>query len=242
MDKEIRYNSQKYDAVKAFLYAVPTLIALVSIVIITARYIHSEAFVVIGWVLVCSVPFLFQKAYKQMFSRRVELEFNNQNFTVKEYKIKDDILVKEFTITWAEIHSYKCSFSSQVTYITVRLHNGLKYGMSFKEEKTQEQVINEKSVFSIFYYYISQYNSNKQQEDKIVLQPGFLTTNSGALLLYSLTAVAIGEIIIHIVFAPSSFMLSFMSFFIIIGLLLKRKTDKDLYNKMVQLEPRTPID
>ncbi len=244
MEKEkVLYSTQTYNVIKASLFALPALIILVAFVMIVARFIHSEAFAVIGWVLACSVPFLFQKAYKRLFTRRVELEFDKQTFLIREYTIKDDELVKELTITWADIQSYKCSFSSSnMVYLVVYFKDGSSKSFSFKDEKSQEQAINEKSVFSIFNYYVSQYNSDKQLEDKIILKAGFLTTKSGAFVLYSLTALAIVGIIIHFLLAPKTFMLSFMSFFIIMGLLVKRKTDKNLYNKINQLEPRPPVD
>ncbi len=244
MEKEkVLYNSQTYNAIKASLYALPTLVVLVVLVMVIARYIHSEAFAVIGWVLACSVPFLFQKGYKKLFTRRVELEFDKQDFLIKEYTIKNDVLVKELTIAWAEIQSYKCSFSSSnVIYLVIYLKDGSSRSFSFKDEKSQEQAINEKSVFSIFNYYVRQYNSDKQPEDKITLRPGFLTTKSGTFVLYSLTILAVVGIIIHFVLAPKTFMLSFMSFFVIMGLLVKRKTDKTLYNKISELESRPPTD
>jgi positive regulator of sigma E activity len=237
------YNSQTYNTAKAFLYALPALVVLVALVMVIARFIHSEAFAVIGWVLACSVPFLFQKAYKRLFTRRVELEFDKQNFLIKEYTSKNDDLVKELTIAWAEIQSYKCSFSSSnIVYLVIYLKDGSSKSFSFKDEKSQEQALNEKSVFSIFNYYVSQYNLDKQPECEITFEPGFLTTKSGALVLYSLTILAVIGIVIHFVLAPKTFMLSFMSFFIIMGLLVKRKTDKNFYNKINQLEPRPPID
>jgi hypothetical protein len=244
MEKEkVLYNTQTYNVIKASLYALPALVVLVALVMIVARFIHSEAFAVIGWVLACSVPFLFQKAYKRLFTRRVELEFDKQNFLIKEYTIKNDDLVKELTIAWADIQSYKCSFSSSnMVYLVIYLKDGSSKSFSFKDEKSQEQAINEKSVFSIFNYYVSQYNSDKQPEDEITLKPGFLTTKSGSIVLYTLAILAVVGIVIHFVLAPKTFMLSFMSFFIIMGLLVKRKTDKDLYNKINRLEPRPPVD
>nr|WP_199083284.1 hypothetical protein [Pedobacter sp. ASV19] len=194
------------------------------------------------WIAISTVPFLFQKRVKEAFTRNIELTFDDKNFLIQEYGVKSGSLIKELTIPWAEMESYKCSFSSGVTYLTIGLRDGSTNNLSFKEEKTQEQIINEKSVFSIFYYYVKQYNSDKQQEDIIILKPGFLTTSAGAFVLYSVATLAVVAIVIHLVLAPKTFGLSFMGFFIIIGLLVKRKTDKDLYYKINQLEPRLPID
>ena len=241
-NKKTLYNSQTYNVVKAFLYALPIYILLTGAIILIFRQLHMPAFGVAVWIIISSVPFLFQKRFKAAFTKNIELTFDDQSFIIREYAIENDNLTKEVAMTWADIESFKCSFSSEVTYLTIRLRDGSAKNFSFKEEKSQEQVINEKSVFSIFYYYVRQYNSDKNPEDGITLEPGFLTTKSGAFVLYGVAILAVVAIVIHFVLAPKTFMLSFMSFFIIIGLLVKRKTDKDLYNKINQLEPRPPID
>ena len=241
-NKKVSYESQTYNPVKAFLYVFPIYILLVIIVIGIGVFLRNPIIGGLGWIIISSVPFIFQKRFKEAFTRNIELTFDNQSFLIQEYAIKSGSLTKEITIAWAEIESFKCSFSSGVTYITICLHDGSTNNLSFKEENTQEQIINEKSVFSLFYYYVRHYNSDKKPEDAITLKTGFLTTKPGAIVIYSLAILAVVGIVIHFVLAPNTFMLSFMSFFIIIGLLVKRKTDKDLYNKISQLNPRSPID
>jgi len=99
MNKEkTLYNSQTYNVAKVSLFALPALVVLVALVMVIARYIHSEAFAVIGWVLACSLPFLFQKRYRRLFTRRVELTFDNQSLSIQEYGIKNGGLIKEATI------------------------------------------------------------------------------------------------------------------------------------------------
>lgn len=232
------YRSQSYNPLKAFLYCFPIYVLITGVIIVVFRHLHMPAFGVTAWIIVSLVPFLFQIRVKELFTKNIELTFDNQIFIIQEYAIRSGSLLKETNISWAEIQSFKCSFSSGVTYITIRLRDRSNNNLSFKEGKTQEQILSEKSVFSIFYYYVRQYNRNQLPEDAIVLKPGFLTTKLGALLLYSLTGLAIASIIIHIKLAPRTFMLSFMSGFIIIGLVVKRKNDKDLYNRISQLEPR----
>ena len=102
--------------------------------------------------------------------------------------------------------------------------------------------MSEKSVFSIFHYFICQYNSHEQPENEIILKQGFFTTRAGTVILYCFSLLAVVEIVIHFIVAHKTFVLSFTSFFIIIGLLFKRTNDKALYDKINQLEPRIPID
>ena len=234
---KILYNSRTYNALRAFLYVFPIYALLTGILILIIRPLHMPGLGVVIWIVISTVPFLFQERVKKAFTRNIELTFDNQTFLIQEYVIKSGSLIKEVTIPWAEMKFFKCSFSSEVIYLTLGLRDGSTNNLSFKDERTQEQLINDKSVFSIFYYYVRQYNSDKQLEGTITLKPGFLTTKAGAFVLYSVAAFAIVAIVIHFVLAPKTFGMSFMSFFIIMGLLVKRKTDKDFYNKINQLEP-----
>jgi hypothetical protein len=231
------YTSEVYNVVRASLFALPSLIILITLVMIFARSIHSEAFAVIGCVLACSMPFIFKKSYKRLFTRRVDIKFDDQCFMMTEYTIESNLLVKELIITWAEILSYKCSFSASDTfYLVIFLRDGSTKRLSFKEEKNQEQALSERSVFSIFHYYVKQYNRNKQLKGEITLKPSFLTTKPGAFVLYGITLLAIAGILIHFALAPNTFGLSFMSFFIVIGLFAKRKTDLTLNKKIGLLD------
>lgn len=240
-NKTISYNSQTYNPFKSFLIAFPTLIILVTLVIIIARYIHSEAFVVIGWISVCLIPFLFQKNYKKLFTRNVTLNFDNHLFSITEYTLKDNTLVKESTINWVDIQSYKCYFSaSNITYIVIYLRNGSRKNFSFTDEKNQEQAMSQKSVFSLFYYFIKQYNLNSPQEE-IYFKPSFLTTKSGLIAIYIIVILAITAIIFHIILQPKTSMFSFMGLFIILGLIIKRKTDIDFCNKIKLASPLTNL-
>lgn len=208
-NEKILYNSQTFNPLRAFLYGFSIYALLIGILILIFRQLHMPAFGVVVWIVISSVPFLFQKRVKEVFTRNMELTFDNQSFLIQEYAIKRGSLLKEVTIPWAEMESFKCSFSSAVTYLTICLHGGSTNNLSFKEEKTQEQIINEKSVFRIFYYYVRQYDSDKKSEGEIALKPGFLTTKSGAFVLYSLAILAIVGIVVYFVLAPKPFMFVF---------------------------------
>ncbi|WP_158797323.1 hypothetical protein [Pedobacter sp. L105] len=175
INNKISYGCQTYDPKKGFIYVFPCFILLAEFVIVLGKYFESDTFVVGGWIFVCAVPFLFQKKFKSIFTRRVELEFNNQSFLIEEYKLKDDVLVKELNISWSDIKFYKCSFStSKITYLVVFFKDGSSKSFSFIDEKNQDQAINEKSGFSLFFYFVNQYNLDHQSEEGISLKPIFL--------------------------------------------------------------------
>ncbi|MBS1524144.1 MAG: hypothetical protein JST19_00760 [Bacteroidetes bacterium] len=241
--KKIFYSSQTYNAFKAFLYFVPFYITLLGTLLAGSLLLHKPLIAVIGWVLLNSVPFLFQKRFKRIFTRRVELEFDDESFSIKEYHLTDDVLIKQTDIAWRDIKSYKCYFSaSSVTYLTIYLENGSNKSFSFKDGKDQDEAVSEKSAFSIFYYFVKQYNSNKEADQKIYITPGFLTTRPGLFLLCILGALVSVGIILHIILQPKSSLFSVMGLFIVLGLVVKRKKDKDFYDKISQLQPRFPVD
>jgi len=243
MDDKILYASQTYNVIKAFLYGFPAFIILVALVIVIGRYIHSEAFVAVGWVSVCSLPFLVQKRYKKLFTRNITLAFDNQGFSISEYTLDGNLLVNDKSINWADMKGYKCYISaSNVTYMVIYLQNGSKKSFSFKDEKDQDQAINEKSIFSIVHYFVKQYNSDKEPNAKICIKPPFLVTKSGVFLLYALFALTLLAITLHFIMQPKTSIFSFMGLFIVLGLMVKRKKDKEFYGKISQLEPRLPFD
>jgi hypothetical protein len=206
------------------------------------RYIGSPAFAVIGGILVLGAPFLFQKGYKLLFTRKVVLEFDSQAFVIKEFKLKNDSLVNERSILWTDLKEYNFNVSqSGITYLNLFFRCGKRKGFSFSEEKNEQQVLNEKSALSIFYYFISQYNIGRRPEQTIQFRPGYLTTDPGKRLLFSLLFVSIVLIISHIIINPRTSMFSAMNFFILLGLVAKRRSDSRLYEKMSELKPRSPF-
>lgn len=204
--------------------------------------IGSPAFAVIGGMVVLGTPFFFQKIYKSLFTRKLVLEFDNQSVVIKEFKLKDDSLVDERRIHWNDLSEYSFNVSqSGVTYLKIYFRGGERKGFAFSEEKNEQRVLNEKSALSIFYYYIFQYNIGRRPEQTIQFRPGYLTTNSGKRLLFSLLFVSIFLIIFHIIISPRTSMFSAMSFFILLGLVAKRRSDSMLYKKMLELKPQSPF-
>lgn len=234
---KIKYTSKSYNVIKATLIALLLFLIPVILVIGTGRYLHNTNFIY-AFVFVLIFPFLFQKQYKNLFTNKIDLEFDNESFNANEYNHNEE-LIKKTQIKWNEIESYKFSFSSSMTDFTLKLKNGSKKHYLFREGMSQEQAINEKSMFSIFYYYIKKYN-NEKNNDEITLKPGFFTTRIGSIVIFSIFCLAVFGIIMHFFINPKTYKFSFMSFFIILGLIAKRKADINFYNLINQMEPRSP--
>lgn len=242
-NKTLSYKSKTYNVWRAFLFGILIFVLVVISIIIVGRLIDNFLFVLLGWIGICTVPFLFQKQYKNIFTRKVSLEFDNKCFLVNEYRQDDDVLLKQISVNWSDIKSYKCYFTqSNITYVVMYLRNGSSNTFSFSDEKNQEEAIESKSVFSIFHYFITQYNLDKKKDEMITFRPGFFTTKLGGIVLLSLTSIIILFIIIHFIVDSKTAKFSFMSVFILLGLLAKREGDKKFYNKINQLDPRSPFN
>jgi hypothetical protein len=240
--KEVTYEIETYNAVKAFLIGLPIFCGLVAFVIGVGRYLQNEAFVIIGWISICAIPFLFQKKFKKIFTYKLVLDFSIEYLLIREYSLKNARLSKESKIPWTEIRAYKFYVSaSGTTYLNIYLRNGPARHLSFKENKDQKAILYKKSAFSIFYYFVSDYNSREASQERIQIEPGFFTTRSGEYVLYSLIILSVIAVTLHLIFSPRTSMFSFVGVFITLGLLAKRRSDKLLYNLIAGLEPRSPF-
>ena len=105
----------------------------------------------------------------------------------------------------------------------------------FKDNKTEDESINSESIFSVFRTFVKQYNSDKELDDKIALNPGFLTTNAGTFFMLFEGILILFAAILVLFLHPKSFPFLLMSIFIFIPLLVKRKQDKKFYEKMSNL-------
>lgn len=237
LNKQISYTSKSYNMGKAFLYAFPIYISLTLLVIYIGKLLMMPKFGVVAWIILTIIPFLFQKKFKRSFTRKTILDFNPDAFKVAEYDLQNEELRNESIYEWDKIKAYNCYFSaSSVTFITLYLRDGSSKNLSFND-KDQKTAIMEESVFSLFYSFITEYNLNKDTDNKIVFRPGFFTTNAGLTLIVSLLIVAIILIIIHFIFHPKSAMMSLAGLFIILGLFGKRKKDLMFKDRLANLEP-----
>ena len=240
--RKVSYHSRTYNAFKASLVALPIYILLLGLVMTISWKLQKPIIGILGWVIVSSVPFFYQKRFKQLFTKQVDLEFTDEYFGIKEYALNEDANGKEIIIKWGNIQSYTFNFSAtNVTYLAIYLFDGSINRFSFKDEKDQNHLEKELSIFSIFFYFIDQFNRANESAARIMMKPGFLITKTGKFIIYGLVMLDIVAITIHIILNPGTSMFSFMGAFIILGLIVKRKTDKAFFNKINQSNPRSPF-
>ncbi len=233
------YQTETYNPSKAFFVFFPIFIMLTVSIIYLAIFVRKPSLVIWGWIILCTVPFLFQKKFQNLFTREAFIEFDYNQFLVKE--LKRDILKREILLSWSEIKSYKIDFTaSNKTFLTIYLKNNKKHSFIFCDNKNQEQAISEKSVFSIFYFFITHFNST-QTDEKITITPGFFSTKRGTLVLWIITVIATIAVIINFINNTAIYQL-LMPISILAGLFLKREGNKKVAENLKNTKVYNPFE
>ncbi|RYE26564.1 MAG: hypothetical protein EOP45_03845 [Sphingobacteriaceae bacterium] len=232
------YNTQIYLSKQSALWAFITLLVLSAILIFIAVIFKAgDASVFIGFAFLVIAPFMFLQKLRNLFTRDVIAKFNSQSFSIKEYGSKRGNLINEYNCLWEDIKCYKCSFSSnKYTSITLNLKDGVSKNYLFKDNKTENESIQEESIFSIFYSYVSQYNAGKPFDGKICLSPLFLASSSGAICIILLAILGITAIIFQFLLAGKLAFSSLMSFSIFLQLIIRRENYKKTYKNIMNLD------
>lgn len=234
---ETNYKTSVYHVISASIMLFAILVTMIAILIGLGVVTKSPVLGGIGVVIVCLSPLLYQKKFKRRFTKDVDMAFDSNGFYFKFYNLESKGKVELLNYNWDDIDSYKFYFTpSKFTGLDIYCRNGKNKRFIFLDNKTQEESIKQKSIFSIFRFYIKDYNLSKTKEGKIIIRPGFLTTKVGTLVIWCCGILIIASIILHI----SKFNASIP--FLIIGicsffpLLLKRRQDKKMYEQMSNLD------
>lgn len=232
------YNTDEYKANIGFIYLWISLILIIFFSIFIGRQLNISAFIAIPWIISLFIlPFVFEKSIKQLFTKSVQLEFNDSSFSISKYSSKNKLLSYKENINWVDIKSYKFYFtSSKNTILTLYLKNGKTKRWVFKDNRSYEEASKEESLFSICYSYIKKFNTNKNVNEKIELNRGFLNSKIGSIIIYSEIIVIVVAFVFHVMIQPkSSFLTMLMGISLVIQLFVKRKHELELYNKISAL-------
>lgn len=238
-NQAITYETQTYYPLKGFIFVLFYYIIGTAFIIIVARPGHNVTLGAIGWIALMISPILFKKNIQIYLVNRAVISVDNLHFHLTEYGSNDDELKNDLVINWKDIKSYNFSISpDKITTLTINLNTGKRKSFSFKDDKDQDIALKDRSVFSVFYFFAYQYGKENQSGHKIYFKPGFLTTKAGHILICSLFALTIAEIVFHFLVAPDttffSVIAAFTFDFIILNTLLK---DKKFNKTIIHLRP-----
>ena len=230
------YNVEEYKATLGFFYLWIFLMLIILISILIGRLLNIPASIGVIWIVCLFIlPFIFEKKIKQAFTKQILIEFEDLSFSIYTFNSKNEIS-RQINIKWSDIKSYKFYFSpAKNTMLSIYLKDGKIKNWGFKDNKTSKEAISGDSLFNIFHAYISQFNKNTN--NRILLNRGFLNSKSGSILLYTEIFIVITGFIIHLIFQPQSSFLTFLvGFSLVIQQFLKRNQEKRLYDVISNLD------
>jgi hypothetical protein len=210
----------------------------IAVDIYIAVILKSPVLGTVGFVLICTMPFLFQKSVKELFTKDTILKFDDDSFLVIMYRQKDEARRKSVSYRWSDIKAYKFYFTiSNLTCLDIYLRNGKRAEFQFKDNMGQEESIKvgNHSIFNVFRSFIREYNNGKPENEKIELKPPFLTTKRGMFWLVLVGILVIVAIITLVITNSKSFGFLFMGMFAFLPLLAKRRNDKLLFQRISDL-------
>jgi hypothetical protein len=230
------YSCKIYSPKKAFACCFLILVAILALVMWLAILAHAVTLLIVGVVISFILPLVFMKNIRSFFTRDATLIFEEEKVTISIMAPDDDELFKKLEFKWENIRSYKFYFTpGKLCYLDIYFRKGRFREFGFIEDKTEAEAIKEESVFSIFRSCVLQHNSDKSENNKIKLSPGFLTTPTGTILMILAAVlsimVAITYTVQHHRFNPF-FMIGVCAFLPLVG---KRQQDLNLFKRMKNL-------
>lgn len=232
---DIQYITNEYKANNVFIYLWVVLMLTIFLSIFIGRSLGLPAYIGVTWIVCLFIlPFVFEKKVKQIFTKKILLEFTDSFFSVTVYQSNDDKVSKQLQIKWEEIKSYKFYFSpAKNTILSLYLRDSTFKSWNFKDNKTFEEAIGGESLFNIFNSYIKKYNVDKSNDERISLNQGFLNSKKGSIIIYSEIVIILSGFIFHLVMHPqSSFLTLLIGFSLVTQQFLKRKQERAIYNKI----------
>jgi hypothetical protein len=190
-----------------------------------------------GFVGVCIFPIVYEKRLKKLFSQKVDVRFSDSGIKIVSYSRYDESVSGEEQIGWNEMQSYRFSFTAQKdTVLSLGIREGGRKRWNFRENKTITEAIGSESIFNAFRAGVSQYNSEKEEHERIELVPGFWNSKAGTTLLYTELVVLVIGFIIHLTAHPNSSVFTLLTgLSVLTRLFIQRKQEKKLFDRINKL-------
>ena len=226
-----------YDAPRYLLFLICSLILLTTMFLFLGVILKTPIIGCVGWVIICILPFVFEKRIKNWFTKKYLLEFNNSSFCFSELDKKNDIYTNKITINWNELKSYIFNIDGVNTVLTVYFKESKAKGYCFKEYKTYNDSIKGDSIFNTFYTHVKEYNSDKDSNNKIVYSMGFINSRLGSIIIFTTLFIFIVGFIFHLIIHPQSSILTLLlGAAPIINLFVRRTQYRKMYEEISKLE------
>ncbi len=234
---EKRYKTELYNDFSLFLFfMIIIILALIGGLIYLGKQYGSKLLSLWLPFLLLIMPFLLGKRIKSYFLKKnVLLSFDDSTFSIIQYLLDTDTVLKEDSFLWEEIEGYKFYFDTKKnTSLTLYMNKGARTFI-FKDNKNFEEAVKGNSVFSNFYAAVKKYNN--QNERQIIPKPNLLASNTGKFIILFQIILIVFAITLHLIrhnFLNSYYLLLAVGF--LIPQIINRIQNKAMYEKVSKLE------
>jgi len=191
-ETKVNYSATVYYANKALTISLLVILGSLAIMTFILKFFilnnNMQYFVVL---FAFMFPFLFKKVIRRHYTRNVCFGFSPISIHILETNLSGK-QSDNYEIFFSDIVSYTCVFSaSNVTVIDLYLRNNKKYRFPVCDKMNMKQAVESRSFFSLFYYYISMYNSIAEKKDAHIIsyKMTFIASKFGMKLISTITLI-----------------------------------------------------
>lgn len=199
----------------------------------------TQASFVFGAIIFFAFPFICFPFIKKMCTKNVSFLLNEFGFEVQEIHEENNTIINWDEIASYQIRSFK-ALSGKGFVVKIHCRSGRNFKLEIIDSWNIYDEVNDDSVVVSICQYISNYNKQQtNEENKIVLLPGFFASEQGIYLLclpilfvifdliYRLTHPMVSEIDIPFFFSVAVLAL---------GLFGQRKKSKQIFERLLELQ------
>jgi len=199
--------------------------------IISTIKFHSLPLSLISLFIFWICPFIFQKQFRSLFTRKATVQFCEKLFSIEIFDRKTGELVSRDENRFEEIKSFKALNSSKddSSYLKINFKNGSKVAYTFLG---QGKTGGETDITKLMVNYVHSYNDSQIEDEKITLIPNLFASRAGSYYLAVLTILLITAILFQATYKPKTIPYTlFAGIVIYLQILAQRKRDlSDLEN------------
>jgi len=224
------YNNPNKIAILFIIFS----LGLIFLFVYIGRHFNYKLFGFWMSILVLITPFFLIKKVRKISTNKVILSFDEDSFSISEYSLESDELIKKQTFIWSNVSGYKFYFSYKLTTsLILFLKDKTKKSFNFLDNKSYDESVKSDSVFSIFYSFVKRHNYGDQ---KIIPYKSFFATTAAKFIIIFEALLIVIAFILHIIFhsfSNSLYLLLAVGF--LIPQLINRSQNLSMYKKIKNL-------
>jgi hypothetical protein len=222
---------------KGFFIAMLLVIGIgTCLTIVISIKLHNIILIPVGIFIFWICPtLLFQKKFRNYFTRKATVKFSPEYFSVEIFNRKTNELETIDNNNFSEIKSFKAinSAKDDSSFLKINFKNENKVSYTFLGQGKADRTTD---ITKLFVNYIHSFNNIQTGSEKITLAPNLFASKAGTFYIAALTILLIIALSLQIIYKPKTIPFTlFAGIFLYIQIIAQRKRDvRDLedFNKM----------